>query len=285
MNMKKVLFLATIGVALLVSCGGNKSNSNETNSEIDSLQNLVNEKDLAINEMMGALSEIQEGFKEINEAEGRVNMLSQSAENNSNVENIRETMSFIQETMESQREKIAELEKKFNASKLNSEKLKETINALKVQLEEKSQAIETLTAQLAEKEVQISALNENVAALTAENTVVKQQRDETKQVAQKQDAELNTAWYVFGTSKELKEQNILHKGEVLKGDYNKDYFTRIDIRTTRVIPLNSKSAKVLTTHPLESYKLMKDSKGEYTLCISDNSTFWSISKYLVILVK
>lgn len=283
--MKKILFIATVGVALLVSCNGNKSNSNEANSEIDSLQNLVNEKDFAINEMMGALNEIQSGFKEINEAEGRVNMLSQSAEGNSNVENIRETMTFIQETMESQRQKIAELEKKFNASNLNSAKLKEAINGLKLQLEEKSQAIETLTAQLAEKEVQITTLNEHVEALTAENTVVKQQRDETKQVAQKQDAELNTAWYVFGTSKELKEQNILQKGEILKGDYNKEYFTKIDIRTTRVIPLNSKSAKILTTHPADSYKLMKDSKGEYTLCISENESFWSISKYLVILVK
>ena len=283
--MKKVLFIAAVGVALLVSCNGNKSNSNEANSEIDSLQNLVNEKDLAINEMMGALNEIQTGFKEINEAEGRVNMLSQSAEGNSNVENIRETMTFIQETMESQRQKIAELEKKFNASNLNSAKLKEAINGLKLQLEEKSQAIETLTAQLAEKEVQITTLNEHVEALTAENSTVKQQHEETKQVAQKQDAELNTAWYVFGTSKELKEQNILQKGEVLQGNYNKEYFTKIDIRTTRVIPLNSKSAKILTTHPADSYKLMKDSKGEYTLCISENESFWSISKYLVILVK
>ena len=283
--MKKVLFIAAVGVALLVSCNGNKSNSNEANSEIDSLQNLVNEKDLAINEMMGALNEIQTGFKEINEAEGRVNMLSQSAEGNSNVENIRETMTFIQETMESQRQKIAELEKKFNASNLNSAKLKEAINGLKLQLEEKSQAIETLTAQLAEKEVQITTLNEHVEALTAENSAVKQQHEETKQVAQKQDAELNTAWYVFGTSKELKEQNILQKGEVLQGNYNKEYFTKIDIRTTRVIPLNSKSAKILTTHPADSYKLMKDSKGEYTLCISENDSFWSISKYLVILVQ
>ena len=283
--MKKILFIAAVGVALLVSCNGNKSNSNEANSEIDSLQNLVNEKDFAINEMMGALNEIQSGFKEINEAEGRVNMLSQSAEGNSNVENIRETMTFIQETMESQRQKIAELEKKFNASNLNSAKLKEAINGLKLQLEEKSQAIETLTAQLAEKEVQITTLNEHVEALTAENTVVKQQHEETKQVAQKQDAELNTAWYVFGTSKELKDQNILQKGEVLQGNYNKEYFTKIDIRTTRVIPLNSKSAKILTTHPADSYKLMKDSKGEYTLCISENESFWSISKYLVILVK
>lgn len=282
--MKKVLFLAAVCAAMLTACNGGKK-TDQANSEIDSLQNLINEKDQAINEMMGALTEIQTGFAEINEAEGRVNMMAQSAERNSNVENIRETMAFIQETMESQRQKIADLEKKYNNSNLNSAKLKEAIAKLNTQLEEKAQAIEALTAQLAEKDVQIAALNQNVETLTAENAAVKEQHNETKQVVQKQDAELNTAWYVFGTAKELKEQNILVKGEVLKGDYNKDYLTKIDIRTTRVIPLNSKSAKILTTHPTESYKLMKDSKGEYTLCISDNVAFWSISKYLVIQVK
>ncbi len=283
--MKKVLFMAAIGVAMLTSCGGGKNNSEAVNSEVDSLQNLVDEKEQALNDMVGALNEIQEGFAAINEAEGRVNIMSQSTERNSNVENIRETMKFIQETMDTQRERIADLEKKVNSGNIHSAKLKETIKSLSAQLEEKVQAIELLRAQLAEKDVQIASLNENVENLTAENTEVKQQRDATKEVAKAQDAQLNTAWYVFGTSKELKEQNILKKGEVLQGDYNKDYFTKIDIRTTRVIPLNSKSAKILTTHPADSYKLMKDSKGEYTLCISDNTSFWSISKYLVIQVK
>ncbi len=282
--MKKVLFIAAIGAVLFSACGG-KKNANQENAEADSLQTLLTDERNMNNELINALNEIQNGFTEINEAEGRVNMLSQTAEGNSNVENIRETMSFIKETMESQRQRIADLEKKVSSNTSLAAKLKETINGLKLQLEEKSQAIEALQAQLAEKDVQITALNENVQTLTAENTAVKEQHTAAKQVVQKQDAELNTAWYVFGTSKELKEQKILQKGEVLKGDYNKDYLTKIDIRTTRVIPLNSKSAKILTTHPTESYKLMKDSKGEYTLCISDNIAFWSISKYLVIQVK
>ena len=282
--MKKVLFLAAICAAMLTACGG-KGKSDQANSEIDSLQNLVNEKNEVINDMAEAINEIQAGFQQINEAEERVNMLSQSAERNSNVDNIRENMQFIQETMEAQRQKIADLEAKFKAGSQQNSKLQNLIAGLNKQLEEKAQAIEALTAQLAEKDVQIAALNENVKTLSAENTAVKQQNDETKQVVKKQDAELNAAWYVFGTKKELKEQKILQNGDVLKGDYNKEYLTKIDIRTTRVIPLNSKSAKILTTPPTESYKLMKDSKGEYTLCISDNVAFWSISKYLVIQVK
>ena len=124
-----------------------------------------------------------------------------------------------------------------------------------------------------------------VTNLQTENEQVKQQRDETAQIARNQDAQLNTAWYVFGTSKELKAEGILSKGEVLQGNYNKNYFTQIDIRRVSVIPLESKSASILTNHPAGSYTLLKDSKGQYTLRITDAAKFWSVSKYLVVKVK
>ena len=80
-----------------------------------------------------------------------------------------------------------------------------------------------------------------------------------------QDKALNTAWFVFGTKKELKDQKILSgsglfkKGSVLKdGDVNKDYFTQVDIRTTKEIKLYSKDADILTTHPTGSYALEKE---------------------------
>ena len=284
--MKKILILTAVCTALLTSCGnGIGTNTANSNSERDSLQRIIDQKDNEINDMMGQFNEIQEGFSLINQAEGRVNMMAQNAENNQTAENIRENMAFIQETMAANRQKIADLEQKLKNSSINASKLKDVINNLSQQLEAKNQELEQLRAQLAEKDVQIATLNENVTNLTAENTEVKQQRDESQQLAQSQDAQLNTAWYVYGTSKELKEHNILKKGDVLKGDYDKAYFTKIDIRKTQVIPFSSKSAKILTTHPADSYSLMKDTKGEYTLRITDAQSFWSISKYLVVQVK
>ena len=76
------------------------------------------------------------------------------------------------------------------------------------------------------------------------------------------------------------------KDEVLKNaDFNKDYFTQIDIRKDTEIKLYSKSAKLLTIHPEGSYKLDKDEKGQYVLRITDPTLFWSVSRYLVIQVK
>ncbi len=283
-NMKKLLFMAAMA-SVLVACNGGFGGGLDQDRERDSLRNVIDQKDNEINDLMGTFNEIQQGFDLINAAEGRVNMMSEGAENNGASENIRENMQFIQETLDENRRKIDELQNKLKSSTINSSKLKEAINNLTQQLNEKNAEIEKLRAQLAEKDQQIAELGSTVTTLKDENTQVKQQRDETVQIARNQDAQLNTAWYVYGTKKELKEQGILSKGEVLQGNYNKSYFTQIDIRKVNVIPLQSKSATVLTTHPNGSYTLLKDSKGEYTLRITDATKFWSVSKYLVVRVR
>lgn len=283
-NMKKLLFMAAMA-SVLVACNGGFGGGLDQDRERDSLRNVIDQKDNEINDLMGTFNEIQQGFDLINAAEGRVSMMSEGAENNGASENIRENMQFIQETLDENRRKIDELQNKLKSSTINSSKLKEAINNLTQQLNEKNAEIEKLRAQLAEKDQQIAELGSTVTTLKDENTQVKQQRDETVQIARNQDAQLNTAWYVYGTKKELKEQGILSKGEVLQGNYNKSYFTQIDIRKVNVIPLQSKSATVLTTHPNGSYTLLKDSKGEYTLRITDATKFWSVSKYLVVRVR
>ena len=84
----------------------------------------------------------------------------------------------------------------------------------------------------------------------------------------------------------IKYGEILEKGDVLKSaDFNKDYFTQIDIRTDKEIKLYSKRAELLTTHPAGSYELVKDAKGQLTLKITNPTEFWSVSRYLVIQVK
>ena len=107
-----------------------------------------------------------------------------------------------------------------------------------------------------------------------------------QEVIEQQVVQLNTAWYVYGTAKELKEQNILRGGKVLSStDFNKDYFTEIDIRVDRVFPLYSKRAELLTTHPEGSYEFTKGEDKELTLHVIDFEQFWSVSRYMVIRVR
>ena len=74
-------------------------------------------------------------------------------------------------------------------------------------------------------------------------------------------------------------------GKVMTGNFNKSYFTKVDIRNISEIKLMSKSAKLLTTHPSSSYALVRDANKQYTLRITNPQIFWSTSKYLVVLVK
>jgi myosin heavy subunit len=283
-EMKKVLFMATVAM-MLFSCNEGFNGNNVSDRERDSLRNIIDQKDSEINDLMGTFNEIQQGFDLINEAEGRVNMMRDGSENNSSAANIRENMDFIQQTLDENKRKIEELQSKLKNSSINSNKLKEAINSLTQQLNEKNAELESLRAQLAEKDVKIEELAGTVTSLKDENAQVKQEKEATEEIARNQDAQLNTAWYVFGTSKELKAEGILNKGEVLQGNYNKNYFTKIDIRKVNVIPLESKSASILTNHPAGSYTLLKDGKGQYTLRITDAAKFWSVSKYLVVKVK
>jgi hypothetical protein len=96
---------------------------------------------------------------------------------------------------------------------------------------------------------------------------------------------LNTAWFVYGTKSELKEQHIIKDGKVLQSNFNREYFTKIDIRVDKEIRLYSRSAKLLTSHPASSYTLDQDAQKQYVLRIQNPQLFWSTSKYLVVLVK
>ena len=160
------------------------------------------------------------------------------------------------------------------------------------ELNAKTQRIEELQAELASKNIRIQELDAAVTDLNAVKSELTAENEAKAKTVAEQDKALNTAWFVFGTKKELKDQKILSgsglfkKGSVLKdGDVNKDYFTQVDIRTTKEIKLYSKDADILTTHPTGSYALEKDDKGQLTLKITNPKEFWSVSKYLVIQVK
>ena len=285
--MKKSLLLIACA-AMLVSCEQmfKGSKVSEEDAKLDSLQSLLDQKDTELNEMMDAFNEIQEGFDAINEAEGRVNLLSENAEGNDVQANIAENMEFIENTLLENRRKIEDLQQKLKSSSVNARKMQAAINKLTEQLEQKTKELDDLRQQIAERDVKIVELGQSVQNLQEENSQVRAESEMNAEIAKNQDAQLNTAWYMFGTTKELKQHRILVDGDVLKSkDFDADYFTKIDIRKVNVIPLNSKSAKLLTTHPEGSYSLLKDSKGEYTLRITNAAEFWSVSKYLVIRVK
>jgi chromosome segregation ATPase len=282
--MKKIVFLL-ICVLAVAGCKDTKKMSDaSTSMQSDSLQKLIAQRDNQINDMVGTLNEIQDGFREINEAENRVS-LAKDGEGGDKKQQIRENIQFIQTTMNQNRELISKLRQQLRESNFKGNQLKRTIDNMVKQLEEKDQQLQQLRAELDAKDIHISELDETINNLNSDVTNLKSESSDKSQTISNQDKQLNTAWFVYGTKSELKEQHILEKGKVLQANFNKNYFTKIDIRVDKEIKLYSKSAKLLTTHPSGSYSLSTDANDQYVLRITNPQIFWSTSKYLVIQVK
>ena len=287
--MKKILLLS-VCVALLSSCG-NMGKNDAMKSQNDSLSQVLAQRDAELNGIMEAFNEIQDGFRMINEAESRVDLETGAVEGRSNVQKIKDDIVFIMEKLDANRKRIAELEEQLKNSRYASSQLKTTIANLNKELLAKTQQIETLQAELASKNIRIAELDDAIVGLTQHvNDLVAENKAKSATVAT-QDKALNAAWFVFGTSSELKEQKIvskklLQKKKVLESDdFNKEYFTQIDIRTDKQIMLYSPEAELLTSHPVGSYEFQKNEKGQLALLITNPNKFWSVSRYLVIEVK
>lgn len=283
--MKKLFFMVCCAALLMTGCKDGKNAPRLASvQQTDSLNDVIAQKDSEINEMMGTLNDIEEGFRLINEAENRVALL-KNGEGTSKKQNLKENIQFIAERMKQNRELIAKLQKQLESSTLKGGQLKKTIDNLTAQLEEKDKQLLALREELDKKDIHISELDETIGNLNTNVSNLSADNQQKAETINAQDKQLNTAWYVFGTKKELKGQHILEGGKVMNGNFNKNYFTKVDIRNTTEIKLYSKSAKLLTAHPASSYSLTHDASKQYVLRITNPQIFWSTSKYLVVLVK
>ena len=304
--MKKLLLIAVCGVLALASCNQDKKSAlNPDEIKSDSLRNIISARDNEINDLMGTLNDIQQGFAAINEAENRVS-IAKDGERDNKAEQVKENIQFIAQRMQENRELIKKLQQQLRETGFKGDAMKETLGKLTTQLRIKESELKQLRAELESKNIHIKELDETISGLNTD--VVNLKTDKEKLTTEKenltkekenlqtenvqktetintQDKQLNTGWYVFGTKSELKAQRILENGKVLQGAFNKGYFTKIDIRVSKEIKLYSKSAHLLTAHPGNSYTLSTDTNGQYVLRITDPQTFWSTSKYLVIQVR
>jgi len=72
------------------------------------------------------------------------------------------------------------------------------------------------------------------------------------------------------------------KSSRLASNFDNKNFTRIDYVQVNTIPIDSKGAKIITTHPADSYTLNKEKDKVVSINITNAERFWSASKYLVI---
>ena len=141
--------------------------------------------------------------------------------------------------------------------------------------------VETQDFNVALLQDEINGLYTKIATLKHEN----KSQAEALTVAQEM---LNEAYYIIGSSSELKKLGVLSSRFLGKSKVNVDQidesiFTKIDTRDFLQLTIPSKKVTIKSQHPSTSYKLTTDKKsGTTTLDIVDELDFWSVTRFLII---
>ena len=277
-SLSLTLSALVVVLLMLTACGKNSKQEEERQKELTELQTLrtqVAEQDSLINLVI-------QNFAQIQQLEGMISLDSNSEVPQSQRAKIEDNLRLINEKLESNRQTIDLLNKKLAQSGNKNSSLQRTIGTLQEQLNAKNAEILDLTEELKRKNYAIGVLDSMVTGLS--NNVENLSKTSAAQQAEldRQDAALNTVRYCIGTSRDLKDMNIVRNGEVVTEGYQSDYFTQIDLRKVTSIPLYEKRAELKTKHPQSSYKLVKGEDKMLTLEITNPKEFWSLSKILVI---
>jgi len=253
----------------------------------DSLE-LVNARNTTeMEEILSLLNEVEDNFNSIKSAENYLSVQSNTSGElaPSTKERINSDLRFISEILEKNRQKISELENKLQNSVSKSAQLQQSLNKLRLELEQKTMALVTLNEELERKDKKISELSTNISNLSKDVQDLRIQSNSQQQTISQQHKEIVTVYYCFGTSKELKNQRILMNNQ-LGANFNRDFFIKVDdYNKLQTIQLWAKKGKLVSKHPDGSYEFVKDAYNQVELHILDAANFWSLTKYLVVLVN
>ena len=294
MKIRNSFIVIVLTTLLATSCNVERSEKYQTLlAERDSLYTEAVAAKGGFDKALNTINEIEAALESVRAAEGIIMMESEEGNTNKAVSEI----NAIQQTLQENRNKIADLEKQLANQGAQSKALNQTVSRLKKQLEEKDNYINSLKSelqqslqQIADLNTQVSDLNENIESLNENIDVLSVQNAAQQATIQNQDAALNTVWVCIATQQVLKEKGIIKGGlfqanEISKQGFDRSQFMQADMRELTNVPLNTKKATIITTHPEGSYAIVENEEGSKVLNIKDKEAFWSISKYLVISIK
>lgn len=294
MKVRNLFMIGAMGLMSVAfySCDGGKTS--QLQSQLDSLSRADSLHQEDVKQMADFVNVMSIGLDSISAQEGIIKDLG-SREGHLDKKQLKDQLQSLAKTLLNQRERINELEKQVaNNNSAYGQRIKKLIAFYKTQLDEKDKQIADLQTQLEEKNTNIAQLTESVNNLTATNTELQTTVDaqsetmaEQKSTIASQDETINTGFVVIGKSSELKSKGIITGGFLSKkkvdvSQLQPGSFSKVDIRNYNDIRLDSSNPKIMTQMPSGSYEIKKNSNGTCTLHIKDATTFWSVSKYLVV---
>jgi chromosome segregation ATPase len=293
--MKKYFYVLLIPVLLLASgCNQRKAEIARLKAQNDSLRSVGTDKDSNIAEFVATFNDIETNLDSIKQVERVIDKSAKAGEvKGSRKEQIKSDIKYIYDLQIKNRKMVAELSAKLSKTNKHSAELQKMIDNLNKSIDEKDVQIAQLTDELGKLNIQVKDLNVKVTDL---NTNVDNLSADNKKKQADIDAKteaLNTAYYVIGTNRELKDKKIITgqggfigigRTKDIMADLNMNDFTKVDITKVNEIQIMKKKINIITAHPKSSYKL-EGNKTVDKLVILDAKLFWSLSKVLVISAK
>lgn len=244
-------------------------------------------RDSTINDWLETFTQIENDLNLIKQKENLITFSSSSGVEftRERKEQILQDIKSINNLLDENRKKLASLNAQLKNSGREIKGLNEMIASLETRITEREGEVAALKTTIDEKNFEIENLN--LMASDLQTTITQQ-----SETISTQTSELNKAYLASGTFKDLKEMGIVTKEggflglgrtESIMNDFTDSLFSQIDITEMKMIPVNSKDAKLITEHPSGSYELIREADDKIAFIeIKDPEQFWKISKYAVV---
>ena len=273
----------------LNGCVERSSKYKALQARLDSVQVVNNTKAGEIESLLAGINEISAGMQAIRETEQLLVLESttdQKGSAQSKIAALKADLQTVSAAISSYKEQIAKLE---SSGKRQSAEFRKLIANLKAEVAQKEARINDLSAQLAEKEKELGLKNEEIVSLNTNVSNLQREAASQKATISAQDQSLHTAYYIIGSKKSLKEQNVVVRNGIfspltVSAQAQEVPFTGVDVREVKNIPLNSKKAKVISLHPADSYSITADANKQLVLTITNAEKFWKQTRYLVVVI-
>lgn len=288
--MKKI-FAVIAAVTAVAFCSCNRVSQEQyqqaTNTN-DSLMTVALQQGNEIYELSTTLRAVSEQLDQIN---GQLEL--SNGEDQSLVEKrdrLMQKLATVQRTIQEKQKALDELQQKYGSQLKQNKVLKQTIDRLQGEVAGYQQEISGYKVQVAQNEQRIDELTDTLAQTQQTLTETQEQSEQQQQVIASQDEMLNTGYYIVGDKDALNSLGLLEGGVFAKKrlttqGFSAQGFTKVDIRQVSSLPLNTKKADILSTHPASSYELQAGADGNLVLTVKNPTDFWSNSRYLVIKTK
>lgn len=272
-------------LTLLYACGEDKTAENQYKEREKDYLGEIHEKDSVIKEVFTSMDEIEDAINVVKLQENISTLTTTDAElTTAQKEKIKQDIRVLGDLLAENKKRITELKHTIAKYKGGEKEFREKIANLEKTLALREEAVLGYQSLITQLNKDVKTLSFKVDSLKNENRIKADN-------LYAQDRKMNTAWYVIGTKRELKDNGaITPTGGVLgigrtmsvNGGMSNSNMHEINILETTSIPINSTKLRILSSHADNTYTLRKEGKKIISLEILDPVEFWKSSKYLVL---